>query len=144
MLTVNHCMQAVELFGLDVEGIYRISGAALHVNALRDAFNNNAFAPDFRNPVNFYHDVNSVATLLKQFFRDLPDPLLTSQAYNAFIDAARIDKESQRRDALHRLVNDLPNLNYVTLRAIVLHLHRVSLYKNRNHMSTSNLAICFA
>jgi hypothetical protein len=137
-------MQAVELFGLDVEGIYRISGAALHINALRHAFNNNALAPDFRNPVNFYHDVNSIATLLKQFFRDLPDPLFTSQAYNAFIDAARIDNEIQRRDALHRQVNDLPNLNYVTLRAIVLHLHRVSLYKNRKHMGTSNLAICFA
>jgi hypothetical protein len=33
--------------------------------------------------------VNSVAGLLKQFFRDLPDPLFTSQAYSSFIDAAR-------------------------------------------------------
>ena len=143
-MVVYHGIQAVELFGLDVEGIYRIAGAALRVNALRDAFTNNALAPDFRNPVNFYHDVNSVATLLKQFFRDLPDPLLTSQVYNAFIDAARMDHESQRRDALHLQVNDLPNLNYVTLRAVMLHLHRMSLYKNRNHIGTSNLAICFA
>jgi hypothetical protein len=44
---------------------------------------------DFTNPENFYHDVNSVAGLLKQFLRDLPDPLFTSQAYSGFIDAAR-------------------------------------------------------
>lgn len=44
---------------------------------------------DFRNPENFYHDVNSVAGLLKQFFRDLPDPLFTKDLYQAFIDAAR-------------------------------------------------------
>lgn len=44
---------------------------------------------DFRNPENFYQDVNSVAGLLKQFFRDLPDPLLTREHYQDFIDAAR-------------------------------------------------------
>ena len=35
------------------------------------------------------HDVNSVAGLLKQFFRDLPDPLFTKEHYQTFIDAAR-------------------------------------------------------
>jgi hypothetical protein len=45
---------------------------------------------DFRNPESFYHDVNSVAGLLKQFFRDLPDPLLTHEHYQEFIEAARM------------------------------------------------------
>lgn len=43
---------------------------------------------DFRDPANFFHDVNSVAGLLKQFFRDLPDPLLTAEHYAGFIEAA--------------------------------------------------------
>lgn len=43
---------------------------------------------DFRNPENFFHDVNGVTGLLKQFFRDLPDPLLTKEHYAAFIEAA--------------------------------------------------------
>lgn len=43
---------------------------------------------DFRNPESFFHDVNSVAGLLKQFFRELPDPLLTIEQYPAFIEAA--------------------------------------------------------
>ena len=45
-------------------------------------------ALDFRNPENFYHDVNSVTGLLKQFFRDLPDPLLTTEHRQSFIDSA--------------------------------------------------------
>lgn len=44
---------------------------------------------DFRNPESFFHDVNSVAGLLKQFFRDLPDPLLTHEHFQALIEAAR-------------------------------------------------------
>lgn len=44
---------------------------------------------DFRNPESFFHDVNSVAGLLKQFLRDLPDPLLTAEHYAEFINAAR-------------------------------------------------------
>lgn len=143
-MVVYQCMQAVDLFGLDVEGIYRMSGTSSHVNSLRDAFNSNAPNLDFRNPANFYHDVNSVATLLKQFFRDLPDPLFTNAAYNAFIDAAQVDDESARRDALHQQINDLPDPNYATLRALVLHLHRVMQNESRNRMGNSNLAICFA
>jgi hypothetical protein len=143
-MVVYQCMQAVDLFGLDVEGIYRLSGTASHVNALRDAFNNNAPNLDFRNPANFHHDVNSVATLLKQFFRDLPEPLFTSRAYDAFIDAARVEDEGARRDALHQQINDLPDPNYATLRALVLHLHRVMQNEARNRMGNSNLAICFA
>lgn len=44
---------------------------------------------DLTNPENFFHDVNSVAGLVKQFFRDLPDPLFTSQHYTQFVEAAR-------------------------------------------------------
>lgn len=75
---------------------------------------------DFRNPAAFYHDVNSVAGLLKLFFRDLPDPLLTRERYNELIEAARIDDDIVRRDTLHAIVNSLPDAHYATLRALIL------------------------
>jgi len=144
-MIVIQCILAVDTFGLDVEGIYRLSGTSSHVNMLRDQFNHNGGASiDFRNPANFYHDVNSVATLLKQFFRDLPDPLFTHVGYSSFINAARIDDENARRDALHQSINDLPDPNYATLRALVLHLHRVMQNESRNRMGASNVALCFA
>lgn len=76
---------------------------------------------------------------MKQFFRDLPDPLFTSQYYSSFIEAARkfefhplkwprvdhgnhtgIDDDIQRRDSLHALINSLPDAHYATLRAVIL------------------------
>ena len=111
-MVVYQCIQALDLFGLNLEGIYRLSGSVPHVNKLKNLFDtgtpthcdhlcNSASEQanpcgadsgsnnlDFRNPENFFHDVNSVAGLLKQFFRDLPDPLLTRENYNACIEAA--------------------------------------------------------
>lgn len=141
---VMDCCQAVEMFGLDVEGIYRVPGTSAHIQHLRQLFDNDADSVDFRNPETFFHDVNSVAGLLKQFFRDLPDPLLTGENYGRFIEAARIDDQVVRRDSIHAVVNELPDPNYATLRALVLHLHRVADRSGNNRMSTSNLAICFA
>ncbi|KAI5203924.1 RhoGAP-domain-containing protein [Aureobasidium subglaciale] len=143
-MIVYQCMQAVDLFGLDVEGIYRLSGTASHVQQIKALFDHDSTTVDFRNPAAFYHDVNSVAGLLKQFFRELPDPLLTRRSYNGFINAARIDDDTQRRDAVHSVINELPDPNYATLRALVLHLNRVQEHYAKNRMSTSNLAICFA
>lgn len=143
-MVVYQCIQAVDLFGLEVEGIYRLSGNAAHINQLKAVFDHDSSVVNFQNPESFFHDVNSVAGLLKQFFRDLPDPLLTSEHYSAFIDAARIEEEVARRDSLHAVINSLPDPNYATLRALTLHLHRVSEHQQVNRMSTSNLAICFA
>ncbi|GAB1196015.1 hypothetical protein APSETT444_005281 [Aspergillus pseudonomiae] len=180
-MIVYQCFQAIELFGLDMEGIYRLSGSANHINQMKQLFDNGGPAlvsqmqrscsnisssdsaqVDFTTPENFYHDVNSVAGLLKQFFRDLPDPLFTSQSYTDFINAARklltpgfrtffivltsasgIDDDVQRRDSLHALVNNLPDAHYATLRALTLHLHKVQEHYTQNRMNAGNIAICF-
>ncbi|OQE16827.1 hypothetical protein PENFLA_c026G08460 [Penicillium flavigenum] len=140
---VYQCFQAVELFGLDMEGIYRLSGSANHISHMKALFDNDSSQVDFTNPENFYHDVNSVAGLAKQFFRDLPDPLFTTQFYQQFVDAARIDDDIQRRDSMHALINSLPDAHYATLRAIILHLNKIQEHYTQNRMNAGNLAICF-
>ncbi|KAL2042916.1 hypothetical protein N7G274_003974 [Stereocaulon virgatum] len=142
-LVVYQCIQAVDLYGLEVEGIYRLSGSSAHVNKLRSIFDNDSNQLDFRNPEAFYHDVNSVAGLLKQFFRDLPEPLLTKEHYQGFIEAARIDDDITRRDSMHATINSLPDPNYATLRALTLHLNRVQEHSAANRMNAGNLAIIF-
>ena len=159
-MIVYQCVQAVDLFGLDVEGIYRTSGSAPHIMEMKAMFDNgtngsnisletptntglDSSQVDFRNPASFHHDIASVTTLLKLFLRDLPDPLLTLASYNDFIAAAKIDDDIQRRDALHAVINGLPDPNYATLRVLTLHLARVAEHSGRNRMTPSNLAICF-
>ncbi|CAK3783277.1 RHO GTPase-activating RGD1-like [Lecanosticta acicola] len=146
-IIVFQCIQAVDIFGLESDGIYRHNGTHSHVNALRQKFDTlppSSQELDFRNPSNFYHDVNAVGSLLKQFFRELPDPLFTRVGYSAFIAAAKEDHEDQRRDGLHQAINDLPDPNYATLRALVLHLSRVSHNVAQTRMTSENLAVCFA
>lgn len=179
------------MYGLAVEGIYRLSGSQTHVQKLKTLFDTGwsppSFLPlkssspsspppfhhqyqrhlqklttkarraaglssatdsesrilDFRNPENFFHDVNSVAGLLKQFLRDLPDPLLTGEHYADFVEAAKHDDDIVRRDSLHAIINGLPDPNYATLRALTLHLNRVTENSAVNRMNSQNLAIIF-
>ncbi|BCS22929.1 putative Rho GTPase activator (Rgd1) [Aspergillus puulaauensis] len=142
-MIVYQCFQAIELFGLDVEGIYRLSGSANHISQMKALFDNDSSQVDYTNPESFHHDVNSVAGVLKQFFRDLPDPLFTSAAYSSFIEAARVDDDIQRRDSLHAIINGLPDAHYATLRALVLHLNKIQEHYTQNRMNAGNIAICF-
>ncbi|SPN99780.1 related to GTPase-activating protein beta-chimerin [Cephalotrichum gorgonifer] len=144
-MVVIQCIQAVDLFGLNMEGIYRQSGSLNSINGLKAMFDADSTNPklDFRNPENFFHDVNSVTGLLKQFFRDLPDPLLTNEHHKAFIDAAKQEDDTVRRDSLHLIINDLPDPNYATLRALTLHLHRVMENSHINRMTSYNLGVIF-
>ncbi|KAK3670682.1 Rho GTPase-activating protein [Recurvomyces mirabilis] len=143
-LVVIQCILAVDHFGIETTGIYRQSGTSSHVQRLIGQFDHNPNTVDFRNPAAFYHDVNIPASLLKHFFKQLPDPLFPNSSYNAFIDAARLEEQTQRRDGLHALINELPDPNYATLRALVLHLHRVAMNESKNRMGSGNLAVCFA
>jgi len=140
---VYQCIRAIDLYGLDAEGIYRVSGERRHVERMKAIFDNDASCLDFQRPDDFFHDVNSVASVLKQFFRELPDPLFTNQLYSEFIAASRVDDDITRRDSLHALINRLPDPNYATLRILILHLNRVQERSNINRMNHGNLAICF-
>ncbi|OAA55702.1 Rho GTPase-activating protein domain protein [Cordyceps fumosorosea ARSEF 2679] len=144
-MVVYQCIQAVDMYGLGVEGIYRQSGSLTHINKLKSMFDADSQNPalDFRNPESFYHDVNSVTGLLKQFFRDLPDPILTAEHYSSFINAAKHEDDIVRRDSLHAIINALPDPNYATLRAITLHLYRVMDNAHLNRMTSHNLAVIF-
>ena len=95
------------------------------------------------NPGTFNNDITAVATLLKNFLRDLPDPLFTRAAYQGFVQAARIEDDVNRRDSLHQYINSLPDPNYATLRVLTMHLHRVSMNSATNKMTLNNLATCF-
>jgi Rho GTPase-activating protein RGD1 len=91
----------------------------------------------------FYKDIISVATLLKHFLRDLPEPLFTSINYTSSIMSAKIDDDILRRDSLHAIINSLPDPNYATLRVLTLHLYRVLQHSWRNKMTSADLATCF-
>jgi RhoGAP domain len=72
----------VFLSGLTCEGIYRISGVKSKVQSLKDSYNKgmNVYLND--------HEPSVVASLLKQFLRELPEPVLTSKLMPKFEQAS--------------------------------------------------------
>lgn len=69
-------------------------------------------------------DVNNITSLLKLWFRELPDPLFPQSSYQHFMNAARIENDRMRVLGLHTIINDLPDAHYATLKYIMCHLDK--------------------
>ncbi|WFD29036.1 Rho GTPase-activating protein [Malassezia sp. CBS 17886] len=136
------CADAIERVGIQNTGIYRLSGTSSRVQKLKAKFDMDWSSVDLMND-EAMSDINIVAGCLKLWFRELPEPLLTYSLYPAFIEAAKIENEYLRQIRLHEQVNELPDANYATLRALMAHLDRVRAHESMNQMSAHNLAIVF-
>ncbi|NXW86756.1 RHG30 protein, partial [Alopecoenas beccarii] len=71
----------VEQHGV-VDGIYRLSGVSSNIQRLRQEFEGTG-CPDLRRDI-YLQDIHCVSSLLKSYFRELPNPLLTYQLYDKF------------------------------------------------------------
>ena len=72
--------------------------------------------------------------LLKSFFRKLPDPLFTLEYYGLFVETSKIEDSARRLNVLKRLVHELPECHYETLKFVCNHLCRVRfLFRNQSH-----------
>lgn len=137
---VEMCTEIIEERGLEVVGIYRVPGNNAAVSALTEELNKgiNLALQDVRSS-----DTNVVSSLLKSFFRKLPDSLLTSELYPLFIEADKFDDPKERLHEIKKLLNDLPDHQYSTLKHLILHLKKVVDNSEVNKMEARNLAIVF-
>lgn len=138
---VYQCVQAIDNFGLEVEGIYRINGNYDQVAEIKREFDIDAASVDLLRPNNGVNDIHSVASALKQYFQALPDPLLTREFHREFLNAANTQDATRRRDAIHAIINNLPDPNYTTLRYLIFHLFRIQERADINKMDVTNLGI---
>lgn len=136
------CCEAIEKYGLDSQGIYRIGGTMSKVAKLKEKLDRDLDSVDLDKD-EWSSDVSNVTSVLKLWLRELPDPLLTSSLHNAFLDAAVNENERLRHIRLHERVNDLPDPNYSTLKYFMGHLHKIVEHETQNAMSVQNLAIVF-
>ena len=85
-----------------------------------------------------------VCALMKQFLRELPDPLLPTRFHDTFLKCHLLEDDDARCDAVLLLCLLLPWHHMSTLRFIMLFLKRVAAVADRNKMDTANLAVCLA
>lgn len=80
---VTRCIEEVELRGMDAEGIYRKSGGSGQVKMIQEGFDKMEEF-DISDPS---IDIASVTSVLKQYFRKLPTPLLTFDVYDRVLES---------------------------------------------------------
>lgn len=147
---VKQCIRHLEITGLNTLGIFRVSPSKKRVRQLRedwDCGRETKVGPD-----QCPHDV---AALLKEYFRDLPDPLLCRDLYQAFVHTQKIRNRRLQQEALQHLIQLLPTPNRETLYVLLNFLSEVAAnsedrkgengeWLSGNKMDTTNLATVFA
>ncbi|XP_069490171.1 rho GTPase-activating protein 27 isoform X3 [Ambystoma mexicanum] len=137
---VKECIKTVESRGLDIDGLYRISGNLATIQKLR-------FKVDHEENLNLddgrWEDVHVITGALKLFFRELPEPLFPFSHFDRFISAIKITDPKTQINYMKELVQSLPTPNHETMKALFQHLCRIIDRREENRMSVKSVAIVF-
>ncbi|XP_007476339.1 rho GTPase-activating protein 25 isoform X1 [Monodelphis domestica] len=136
-ILVEKCMEFIREHGLNEEGIFRLPGQDNLVKKLRDAFDAGE-RPSFERDT----DVHTVASLLKLYLRELPDPVVPWNQYEGFLLCGQLMNadESKAHQELIKQISNLPRDNYNLLSYICRFLHEIQLNSAINKMCVDNLA----
>ncbi|XP_026132118.1 rho GTPase-activating protein 12b isoform X4 [Carassius auratus] len=137
---VKMCIEHVENTGLNVDGLYRVSGNLAVIQKLRFAVNHDE---KVNLEDNKWEDIHVTTGALKMFFRELPEPLFTYASFNDFVEAIKPSDYKQRVQSIKDLIKQLPKPNQETMKVLFRHLKRVIDHGEVNRMTTQSVAIVF-
>ncbi|XP_038067573.1 rho GTPase-activating protein 44-like isoform X2 [Patiria miniata] len=129
------CICWIMELGMDEEGIFRIAGSASKVKMIRAALDTNVEL-DMEFGVE-----HAAAGVLKQYLRELPEPLLTFALYPEFIQTMSIKDKDQKLQALWTVAKKIPKPNYNNFRYLIKFLSNVAKRSEYNKMNASNLSL---
>ncbi|XP_071547865.1 rho GTPase-activating protein 26 isoform X4 [Panulirus ornatus] len=133
----------LESRGLEDHGLYRLVGVSSKVTKLLQLGLDRRKAEKLMLDDPAEWEVKTITSAIKQYFRNLPEPLMTYKLHSAFIASAKQDQLFQRVHDIHSLVHKLPKTNFVVLKILIQHLVNVSNKSEKNLMTISNLGVCF-
>jgi len=88
-------------------------------------------------------DPFTICELLTQYFRELPEPLLSYELYDKFIDTFEYENSANQVEAMKQLLSLMPTRNLNLLRYLMEFLARVHSHSRTNKMPASHLASLF-
>uniref|UniRef100_A0A672SLP8 Unconventional myosin-IXa-like n=1 Tax=Sinocyclocheilus grahami TaxID=75366 RepID=A0A672SLP8_SINGR len=138
-LVVEKLINYIEMHGLYTEGIYRKSGSTNKIKELKQGLDTDA------NSVNLDdYNIHVIASVLKQWLRDLPNPLMTFELYEEFLRAMGLQDKGEVVQGVYSVIDQLSRTHLSTLERLIFHLVRISFQEETNRMSANALAIVFA
>ncbi|XP_058821898.1 GTPase-activating protein CdGAPr isoform X2 [Topomyia yanbarensis] len=143
-MVLKCCAEFIEEYGI-VDGIYRLSGITSNIQKLRRAFDEERI-PDLTHP-EIKQDIHAVSSLLKMYFRELPNPLCTYQLYDHFVEAIQTRPDAPtdlKLRLIRQTVQKLPPPHYRTLKYLATHLFKIARASTSTGMTERNIAIVWA
>ncbi|XP_074526392.1 rho GTPase-activating protein 25 [Halichoeres trimaculatus] len=136
-ILVQKCVEFIKEHGLDEEGIFRLPGQDNAVKQFRDAFDAGE-RPSFPSDT----DVHTVASLLKLYLRELPEPVVPWTQYQDFLDCTMLLDTNNKEgwEKFEKQIALLPRMNYNLLSYVCRFLFEVQLHSKVNKMNVENLA----
>ncbi|KAM8960477.1 unconventional myosin-IXb [Pelodytes ibericus] len=138
-IVMEMLLEYLEMHGLYTEGIYRKSGAANRMRELKQSLEKDPNSVKLDN-----YPIHAITGILKQWLRELPDPLMTFAQYGEFLRAVELPEKQEQLCAIYKVLSQLPLANYNSLERLIFHLVKVALEEDVNRMSPNSLAIVFA
>uniref|UniRef100_A0A8C1YD27 Rho GTPase-activating protein 17 n=1 Tax=Cyprinus carpio TaxID=7962 RepID=A0A8C1YD27_CYPCA len=118
------------------QGLFRIAAGASKLKKLKAALDCSTSQLE-----EFYSDPHAVAGALKSYLRELPEPLMTYQLYEEWIQASNVSDPDKRLQALWVVCDMLPKANKSNFRYLVKFLAKLALESDVNKMTASNISI---
>ncbi|XP_054835450.1 SLIT-ROBO Rho GTPase-activating protein 2 isoform X2 [Eublepharis macularius] len=139
-LVVESCIRFISRHGLQHEGIFRVSGSQVEVNDIKNAFERgeDPLAGDQND-----HDMDSIAGVLKLYFRGLEHPLFPKENFHDLITCVTMDNLQERALHIRKVLLTLPKTTLIVMRYLFAFLNHLSQFSEENMMDPYNLAICF-
>ncbi|XP_016056791.1 PREDICTED: unconventional myosin-IXa isoform X3 [Miniopterus natalensis] len=138
-LVVEKLINYIEMHGLYTEGIYRKSGSTNKIKELRQGLDTDAESVNLDD-----YNIHVIASVFKQWLRDLPNPLMTFELYEEFLRAMGLQERKETIRGVYSVIDQLSRTHLNTLERLIFHLVRIALQENTNRMSANALAIVFA
>ncbi|XP_036901862.1 stAR-related lipid transfer protein 8 isoform X2 [Sturnira hondurensis] len=136
--SIQQAMRYLRSQCLDQVGIFRKSGVKSRIQNLRQM---NESSPD--NVCYEGQSAYDVADLLKQYFRDLPEPIFTSKLTTTFLQIYQLLPKDQWLAAAQAATLLLPDENREVLQTLLYFLSDIA-SAEENQMTAGNLAVCLA
>eukprot|EP00731_Ephydatia_muelleri_P026688 Em0018g788a len=137
---VHRCALFIREHGLKEVGIFRLPGQSSRVQALKELYDQGS-----QNDFSDTEEIHSVSSLLKLYFRELPEPLIPYSMYYDFCKATELFESNSEAgmNELKSLLGKLPKANFNVLKYMSRFLYEVQSHSDENKMNCRNLGMVF-
>uniref|UniRef100_A0A674MRS6 Rho GTPase-activating protein 44 n=1 Tax=Takifugu rubripes TaxID=31033 RepID=A0A674MRS6_TAKRU len=133
---IEACVTMLLECGMQEEGLFRVAPSASKLKKLKASLDCGVLDVQ-----EYSADPHAIAGALKSYLRELPEPLMSYELYNDWIQASNIQDQDRRLQALHSACEKLPAANNNNFKYLIKFLSKLTEHQDVNKMTPGNIAI---